>query len=142
MQIIARSDRITTKSRQKEFYSDFDRNFTLNPITGFLTRHTNEDAIKHSMENLIMTMNGERYYHDDIGSTVFASLFDLQDDLTLHKVRLTIETCLRNNEPRASNVTVAVLPDIINNSLTINIKFIAMNIPDKVQELNITRRIR
>jgi phage baseplate assembly protein W len=142
IQILSRSDKITSKSRQKEYYSDFSRNLDLNPVTGFLVRLTNEDAIKASMENLIMTMNGERYYHDTIGSTVMASMFDLQDELTIHKIKTSIETCLRNNEPRASNVMVEVHPDVINNLLTVNIKFVSVNLPNQVQELNITRRIR
>jgi phage baseplate assembly protein W len=72
---MSQSDRFTIKNN-REYFSDFMANFDKNPVTGNLARVTNEDAIKQSLRNLVLTNRTERFYQPHIGSKVQSLLFD------------------------------------------------------------------
>ena len=138
-----RSQRITRRSKQKEYYSDFALNFDLNPVTGNLHKLTNEDAIKQSIVNLIMTNRGERFYYPDVGSDVLASLFEMDDDITATKIQTNIVLTLQKYEPRAQNVQCLVIAEPQNNLYRVDLTFSVINIPEPVLfSFPITNRIR
>ncbi|HYT45875.1 MAG TPA: GPW/gp25 family protein [Methylomirabilota bacterium] len=124
-----RSSRITRRSKLHEFYSDFKRDFDLLPQTGGLERVINEQSIVQSIENLVNTRRGERFYQPNVGSDVQNSLFDLFSDLSGTKLNQSITNVIAQFEPRASNVQVQVIPDITNNAYVVNIAFTPINIP-------------
>ena len=131
-----RSTRITRRTQQKVFYSDFKMNFDLNPITNALERLTNNDAVKSAIKNLVMTQRGERFYHLDIGSDVPRSFFDLVDDITATQIGESIHSAIKQHERRAHDVDVRVIPDIVHNTYTVDISFGVINIPE-IQTLQI-----
>jgi phage baseplate assembly protein W len=152
--ISLRSSRITSKSKQREFYSDFTMDFDLNPITGSLTRLTNEESVKASIVNLVMTQRGERFYHPNIGSEVKRSLFNPFDELTAAAIQESITATIGRYEPRAQNVHVQVIPNggdasqttaftIENNYYICTISFTLINIPNVTQSIDlILQRVR
>src|SRR5688572_20243496 len=99
----------TPRSRQKEYYSDFSMNLDRSPITGSLLKLRNEDAVKQSIKNLILTNLGERFYRPNIGSNIQAGLFEMVDEINADTIQQSIFLTLRNHEPRAENVEVRVL---------------------------------
>ena len=48
-------------------YSDLNLNMLLHPVTGDLLKLTDEDAVKRSIRNLVLTYNYERFYNPDLG---------------------------------------------------------------------------
>jgi phage baseplate assembly protein W len=141
--ISQRSSRITSKSKQREFYSDFTMDLDLNPITGSLTRLTNEEAVKASIVNLVMTQRGERFYHPNIGSEVKRSLFNPFDEMTAAGIQESITTTIDRYEPRAQQVRVQVIPDIEHDCYICNIGFSLINIPNVAQSVDlILQRVR
>ena len=106
-----RSGQITLTTKQKVYWRDFDRNFSLNPATLELNILENGTAVASAIENLVMTMNGERYYHPEIGSNIQSSLFDLMEyinNFTDDEMESQIVEMLKQFEKRATNVTVKV----------------------------------
>jgi phage baseplate assembly protein W len=151
--ISLRSSRITSKSKQREFYSDFTMDLDLNPITGSLQRLTNEEAVKASIVNLVMTQTGERFYHPNVGSDVKRSLFNPFDEMTAAKIQSSISATIDRYEPRAQNVHVQVVPNgdtsqtsprtIENNYYIVTISFTLINIPNVVQLVDLVlQRVR
>ena len=132
-----RSTRITAKRVQKVFYSDFDRDFDLNPITGALEVLVNDKSIQQSIENLVLTQRGERFYHLQVGSDVQKSLFDNFDDLTAVNIQNSIKQTINQYEPRATNVQIALAPTTDFNGYLVNITFTPINIPTQTQTFDL-----
>ena len=57
-------------------FKDLAVSFNANPSTGDFGVVKNENAIKQSVRNLILTMFGERPFQRDIGSRVKALMFE------------------------------------------------------------------
>lgn len=118
-----RSDKLTIEQKKIEYYSDFLNNFDKNPVTGFLARVTNEEAVKQSIKNIIFTNKGEKPYNPQFGSTVYASLFNPLDATTLIQIRESITESINNFEPRADLKNVIVAPSTEKNAIAVRIIF-------------------
>ena len=87
---------ITPTTRRTSIkYSDFYKNLTQNPINLDLARKTNEEAIKESIKNLVLTDKMERPFQPNLGCNVRKMMFENigQDTLILIQstIRETIE---------------------------------------------------
>ena len=129
---MARADRNTIVGKTNEYYSDFLINFDLNPITGNLARVTNEEAVKRSIKQLILTINFERPYDPIIGSKVNGLLFEPIDEITTSILETTITSCIKSREPRANLEKVDIQPRPEDNEYFISIYFSLLNIPGEV----------
>jgi phage baseplate assembly protein W len=87
----------------------------------------NENAIKASVKNLIMTMNYERPFHPEIGSQVNSLLFEPATPLLSAVLERTIRHTIDNFEPRVTlnDVSVKINPD--NNAASVSIMFTILN---------------
>lgn len=94
-------------------YKDISLTFRAHPITGDITTLTDDDAVKASVVNLIMTMNYEIPFHPEQGCAVMHSLFENITPITAIKIRASISDVLQNFEPRVivSDVQVTAVPD-------------------------------
>ena len=138
---MSRSDKYTP-FKKKEFYSDFLINFDMNPITGTLARVTNEDSVKQSLKNLILTNRTERPYNPLLGSRINALLFDPLDTFTAQSIKEEIEETIKAFEPRVVLNDVSVYPDEDNNGFTVNIIFSTINIPQETRIELFLQRVR
>lgn len=140
--IVIRADKFTLKQKQIERYSDFSTGFEMNPFTGMLARVTNEDAVKQSLKNIVLTECGERFYDSNKGSKIKQSLFELFDYAMFDIVTLQLRTALSAYEPRASIIDIQLAPDQIDaNTMNVKIIFSVINIPDSTfsLDLNVSR---
>ena len=129
-----------TQYSKKAAYSDFDTDFNVHPVTGKLSVLKDAEAVKQAVKNLILTKKLERPYEPFYGSNVVGALFEPIDALTGSMLEKDIEVAIRNFEPRASLISVAVLPDEDNNLVTLKILFSITNIRDPQRlELNLER---
>ena len=129
-----------TQYSKKAAYSDFDTDFNVHPVTGKLSVLKDAEAVKQAVKNLILTKKLERPYEPFYGSNVVGALFEPIDALTGSMLEKDIEVAIKNFEPRASLISVAVLPDEDNNSVTLKILFSIRNIKDPQRlELNLER---
>ena len=120
---MARSDKYTTTQKQQEFYSDFFPNLTPHPDTGELVRLTNEDAVKRSIRNLVMTNKYERLRNPSIKSNVRKTLFENISPQSATSLASHIKETITNNEPRAKLIDVLVAANEDQHMYTVSIIF-------------------
>lgn len=104
-------------------FKDLDLMFTAHPVTGDVARKYDENAIKQSVKNLILTQNFERPFHSEIGSQVRALLFENATPMTKALLKKTITDVINNFEPRVQLIDVGVQFLEDRNSVGIEIQF-------------------
>jgi phage baseplate assembly protein W len=123
-------------------FSDLDFNFLVHPRTGDVTTRYDEEAIKQSIRNLILTRNYERPFRSEIGSQVNALLFEPMGPLLTNMIERTISNCINNYEPRVNLLSVLVSFSPENNDAYITITFKIKNTQTPVSVNLILERTR
>ena len=118
---------LTPRTRSQEFFSDFKKN--LEQVTGRadISRVINENAVKESIKNLVMTDRGERLMQPNIGCDIRGSLFENIDPNTILILEQNIKSTLRTYEPRCIVKEVQVLANIDTNDLKVKVVFSVIN---------------
>lgn len=139
---MSRSDAYVNKSKEEKRYSDIAIGFNMSPVTGNISRVTEDQAVKQALRTLILTNKGERMHRISLGSNLSSLLFDPIDPMTANMIRNTIEECIRNFEPRVDIIQVQVTPDVQNQQYRVGIFFRIINISEP-QQLDLTlKRVR
>lgn len=135
-----RIDKITRTdkaSEKKPAYSDFYTNFNVHPQNKRLVKYTNENAVKRSVRNLILTEPGERLFQPDIGCKIRRLLFENMSNITALQLKNAIEETVRLHEKRARIISVEVIPNEDTHAYDVYIIFEVINSITPVA-LNIT----
>ena len=108
-------------------FSDIDMGFLPNPVSKDVSRKYDENAIKQSIKNIIMTKNFERPFRSDVGSQISALLFEPITPVISATIKKTIINTITSYEPRVKllNVNVLLSPD--NNGVYVTIVFSIIN---------------
>jgi phage baseplate assembly protein W len=114
-------------ARNTRIFSDLDLNFTAHPVTKDISRRYDENAIKTSLKNLILTRNFERPFHSEIGSPINALLFEPPSPMLNITLQRAIVDVVNNFEPRVDLLDVSVLSSPDENSLYVTITFKIVN---------------
>lgn len=114
-------------ARNTRLFSDIDLNFTAHPVTKDIARRYDENAVKASVKNLIMTSNYERPFHSELGSQVRALLFEPATPMTRVLLQRTIEDLITNFEPRVDLIDVRVGVSEENNAVYVTVEFKIVN---------------
>ena len=104
-------------------FKDISQSFDMHPVTKDIAVLKNEDAVKRSIRNIVQTIPFERFFNPTFGSDVRTNLFDFVDFGSATVLEEQIRIAINNDEPRASNVTVDVLPKVNINSFEISVYF-------------------
>jgi len=134
---MSRADKFTPENKKQELYSDFLNNFDQNPVTGFLARVTNEESVKQSIKNIILTSVGERFYDSNKGSKIKQSLFDIFDPSNIEIIKIQAREAIEVYEPRAIIQDIRFNPDLDRNAYYMTIIYSVINIPDNVFNLTL-----
>ena len=137
-----RADKYTQVGKKQEFYSDLMNNFVKHPVTNSLAKLTNEESVKQSIKNLILTSVGERMFEPDVGSTVNNALFEPNDFVSKDMMAQSINYAINTFEPRARLLSVKIDQTRDGNSLVANIVFSLINSQEPVTLQLLLRRIR
>ena len=114
-------------ARNTRTFTDFDLNFTAHPVTGDIVTKSDDDAIKQSIKNLLLTRNFERPFHSEIGSPIRQLLFDLPGPMFKVMMRKAIIDVINNFEPRVNIIDLEVNDDIDNNTVSVTLTFSIIN---------------
>ena len=113
--------------RSEKFFSrgfkDLAISLKANPNTKDFSAVRNENAIKQSVRNLVLTQFGERPYQYDIGSRVTGLLFEPFDVFLAEDLRDEIYNTIQRLEPRVEVDAVNVREGIDENSIDIGIRY-------------------
>ena len=123
-------------------YSDFFTDFSRHVNTGQLNRKTNDNAVKQSIRNLLLTDHYERPFQPQIGSNLRSLLFENFTLATQAQVEQYINEVFDNHEPRAELLNVVVTPNPDLNSMGISIYFRIINTTEQTQLDIIIERVR
>jgi len=129
-------------ARATRTYTDVDFNFLFHPKTKDVSVRSDEEAVKQSIRNLIMTRNYERPFRSEIGSQVNTLLFEPASPLLSAMIERTIGDVINNFEPRAVLMDVSVDLSPENNSLYVVITFKIRNTEAPIQVNLILERTR
>lgn len=114
-------------ARNTRLFSDLDLNFTAHPVTKDISRRYDENAVKASIKNLILTSNYERPFHSELGSQVRALLFEPATPMTRVLLERSIEDLITNFEPRAELIDVQANVSDENNAVYVRVEFKIVN---------------
>jgi phage baseplate assembly protein W len=114
-------------ARNTRTFSDLDFNFTAHPVTGDVTRKFDEQAIKQSVKNLILTSNYERPFHSEIGSQIKGLLFEPATPMLTAMLKRSIYDTIINFEPRVNLIDVIVILSPDSNDVQVSIEFSIIN---------------
>lgn len=137
-----RSDHYTQTRVTPDLFSDFLDDLTPHPINKDLGRVKNDQSIKQALKNIILTNLGERPFQPNIGSDVYASLFEPNDVIMEENLRFAIQNAIRFHEPRVNLLDVQITSFYEEDRVAINIVFSIIN-STQVQNVNLfLRRVR
>jgi len=114
-------------ARNTRLFTDIDLNFTAHPVTKDITRRFDDNAIKASVKNLLLTRNFERPFHSEIGSPIRALLFELPGPMFTVMLQRAIIDVINNFEPRVEIIDVRVNDASDNNAVYVTLEFKIVN---------------
>ena len=112
-------------------YKDIDLTFSrLNPAdaTGDIAKRVDVNAVKQSIKTLLLTQKGERLFQPQIGSDLYALLFEPMDFITIEALKAVILNCLANYEPRIVVDSLVMDPNYDENSYVITLNFYTIGV--------------
>ena len=117
-------------------FKDLSFNFTKNPVTGDIVVLKNEEAIKQSVKNLILTQINERPFNPNLGTNTTSYLFELNTNIAANKLIDEIENVINVYEPRINlqNITVDVNDDL--NKFDVFIEYLIVGLSPEIQSLS------
>lgn len=137
-----RADYNTSTLKKEEYFSDFFNSFDTHPISHSLIKTTNENSVRQSVKNLILTNLGERLFQPYIGSDIYKTLFEPNDVITAQNISFFVKRTLSYNEPRINVIQVDVIPRPDSYSFNVNIIFSIINNPTQQSVNIILKRVR
>ncbi len=117
-------------------FKDISMSFEVNPITDDIIGVKNDTAIARSIRNLVLTTPGERFFNEDLGSSVNEVLFDTIDDISAAAIRDEIEQTIIRFEPRVKLEDVKVKGDFDNHQFDVTITYDIIGADALPQQLN------
>ena len=139
--VTTRADKFT-QTNKEEYFVDFLNNFDTHPIHSTLAKVVNENSVKQSIRNLILTDLGERLFQPNIGSNIRRALFEPNDIITSENITHYVTSTITQNERRAILLSVNVYPRPDQYSFNVNIIFSLINSNIPIQMTVILTRVR
>ena len=104
-------------------FKDVGMSFLLNVFTKDAAVVKNENAIKQSIKNLVLTQKGEKLFQPELGSGVYELLFEPMDPFTADSIRDEIINTLGQYEPRITILEVDVEPNEDTNTFDVTVEY-------------------
>ena len=116
-------------------FKDISMTFQVNPLNFDLIGLKNENAIARSVRNIVFTLPGEKFFDEEFGSSISASLFENIDDSSANIIVDEITSSIERYEPRVDLINVDAFPDFDNNSFDVLIVYDIIGADVPPQEL-------
>lgn len=118
---------LTPRTRNTDFFSDFESNLERIPGREDIARRVNENAVRDSIRNLVLTDRGERLFQPDIGCDIRGSLFENIDQNTILILKENIKSTIKQYEPRCVVQDIIVNANIDQHEVFVKIIFSVIN---------------
>lgn len=118
-------------------FKDLSITFDKHPITDDLMVVKDFVAIKKSVQNLLTTYPGERFFNPNIGSRITRLLFDPVDFINATSIRSEIEYTIGAFEPRVLLNSVSVEPNFNEDGYDIVIDYSIVGLEEKTDSIDL-----
>jgi phage baseplate assembly protein W len=98
----------TDKASEKPAFSDFYTNFNVHPQNKRLAKYTNEESVKRSIKNLILTDKYDRLFQPEVGCRIRSLLFENMSPAIEDELKKTIQETIDTYEPRARLIDIVI----------------------------------
>ena len=119
----------SSELRRSRRFDDLLISMKKNVFTDDVSTVKNNNAIKQSIKNLVLTTPGEKHFQPNVGSRVFNLLFEPLDAFTADAVKDEVINTINQYEPRVELTDVAVVPIEQGNKLSITIEYRIVGLP-------------
>ena len=109
--------------------------FQVNPLNTDIIGLKNQNAIARSVRNIVFTLPGEKFFDENFGSRISATLFENVDDISASLIDDEIRQSINRYEPRVELTDVEVLPNFDNNQFDVLIVYNIIGADVPPQEL-------
>ena len=116
-------------------FKDISMTFQANPLNFDLIGLKNENAIARSVRNIVFTLPGEKFFDEEFGSRISATLFENIDDISANVIVDEITQSIERYEPRVELINVEAFPNFDNNSFDVLIVYDIIGADVPPQEL-------
>lgn len=127
---------VTARTKKISIFSDFKKNLEISELSDDLTVFKDEDAVKESLKNLILTDRGERLMQPSVGGNIRAMLFENMTPAGIKLIEDQVRTTISLYEPRATLQDVIVSGSLDDNTVRVKVVFFINNI-DQALELDV-----
>ena len=104
-------------------FKDISMSFQANPLSKDLIALKNANAIARSVKNIVFTLPGEKFFNEEFGSRITASLFENINDVTASIIVDEITQSINTYEPRVDLTSVEAFPNFENNQFDVMIVY-------------------
>ena len=118
-------------------FRDVSLSFKRHPVTNDILVIKNEDAIKRSVQNIVLTIVGEKPFEPLFGSNINASLFELNTSLEAIGIKEQVSSAIRNFEPRVDNLDVSVTISADTNDMYVTVQYDIIGLPVPTQTVDV-----
>ena len=115
--------------KRSKSFKDLNVSFARNIFTDDVSSVTNENSIKQSIKNLILTVPGEKPFSPLVGSRVYELLFEPLDPFTIDSIHEEIINTITNHEERVELINVDVTPIYENNKIHVTVEYQVIGVP-------------
>ena len=129
-------------ARNTRTFTDLDLNFLAHPVTKDVTTKVDEQAIKASVRNLILTSNYEKPFHPEIGSPIKSLLFEQATPLLPVLIQKAIRQTINNFEPRVRLTNVIANLSADTNDVYVTVEFTLINTTSPISVNVVLNRTR
>jgi len=135
-------DVFTPTTKKVSIYSDFRKDLARSPLSEDIIILKDEDAVKESIKNLLLTDPRERPMQPFLGAGLRQLLFENITPSTIKIIEDKVKTTIELYEPRAELIDVQVTSSIDDNTVKILVKFYIINVSQPITLDLILERIR
>jgi phage baseplate assembly protein W len=101
-------------------------------VSSDLTVWKDEDSVKESMKNLILTDRGERLMQPNLGGNINAMLFENITPAIIILIQNQVRNTIELYEPRAELIDVVATSNIDDNTVRVRIVFYITNVQQPI----------
>jgi phage baseplate assembly protein W len=116
-------------------FKDISLSLKVNPLTRDLSVLNNESAIARSVQNLVLTVRGEKFFEPDIGTSINQLLFENIDIFTARRLETEIKEVIQIYEPRVNLIEIVVTPNYDDGAMDVKVTYLIVGIDALPQQL-------
>jgi Phage baseplate assembly protein W len=132
----------TPFSKKQSLYADFRKDLAVSPISQDLALIKDDEAVKQSIKNLVLTDPGERLMQPFIGGGIRALLFENITPAVLNLIENKVKSTIRTYEPRADIINVTASSKYDDNTVNVVVNFYIRNTNEPIKLDLILTRVR